>query len=221
MPTRPYLGVYTQPLSFIGLPIVAVPLRPAGGLPIGVQIVAAPWRESAALRVARALERDGVSSAEVRMAADAISEPEPTCRINIPEVVAEVTAAFARYEEALVANDVAMLDELFWDAPHTLRYGATENLYGYAAIKAFRGARSPPGMRRLADTVITTFGRDFATANTEFRRAGNPASAAKPTPGCAFPKAGGSSPPMSARWRNPAVGSEGVRRDRARSSGRP
>ncbi len=65
VPMRPYLGVYTQPLSFIGLPIVAVPLRPAGRLPIGVQIVAAPWRECAALRVARALERDGVTSAEV------------------------------------------------------------------------------------------------------------------------------------------------------------
>jgi amidase/aspartyl-tRNA(Asn)/glutamyl-tRNA(Gln) amidotransferase subunit A len=65
VPMRPYLGVYTQPLSFIGLPIVAVPVRPAGGLPIGVQIVAAPWQESAALRVARALERDGVTSAKV------------------------------------------------------------------------------------------------------------------------------------------------------------
>jgi AtzE family amidohydrolase len=65
VPMRPYLGVYTQPLSFIGLPIVAVPLRPAGGLPIGVQIVAAPWQESAALRVARALERQGVTSAKV------------------------------------------------------------------------------------------------------------------------------------------------------------
>jgi aspartyl-tRNA(Asn)/glutamyl-tRNA(Gln) amidotransferase subunit A len=65
VPSRPYLGVYTQPLSFIGLPIVAVPLRDAGALPIGVQIVAAPWRESDALRVARALERDGVTSAEI------------------------------------------------------------------------------------------------------------------------------------------------------------
>jgi AtzE family amidohydrolase len=67
VPTRPYLGVYTQPLSFIGLPIVAAPLRRAGELPIGVQIVAAPWRESAALRVARALERDGVTCAEIAL----------------------------------------------------------------------------------------------------------------------------------------------------------
>ena len=91
--------------------------------------------------------------------------------INIPEVVAEVAAAFGRYEAALVGNDVATLDELFWNAPHTVRYGITENLYGYGAIKAFRGARPGPGMRRLDNTVITTFGRDFATASTEFRRA--------------------------------------------------
>ena len=94
-------------------------------------------------------------------------------QINIPEVIAEVTAAFARYEAALGGNDVATLDELFWKAPHTVRYGVTENLYGYDAIKAFRGVRSPPGMRDLDNTVITTFGRDFATASTEFRRAGN------------------------------------------------
>jgi len=94
--------------------------------------------------------------------------------INIPEVVVEVTAAFARYEAALVGNDVDTLDELFWNARHTVRYGITENLYGYDAIKAFRGARSPPGMRSLGNTVITTFGCDFATTSTEFRRAGNP-----------------------------------------------
>lgn len=95
--------------------------------------------------------------------------------INIPEVVAEVTAAFARYEQALVTNDVDVLDELFWDSPHTLRYGATENLYGYAAIQAFRAGRSPAGLEReIFNTVITTYGQDMATANTEFRRAGNP-----------------------------------------------
>jgi hypothetical protein len=94
--------------------------------------------------------------------------------VNIPEVVAEVAAAFARYEAALVGNDVDTLDELFWNARHTVRYGVTENLYGYDAIKAFRGARSPPGMRSLDNTVITAFGHDFATASTEFRRAGNP-----------------------------------------------
>ncbi len=90
--------------------------------------------------------------------------------INIPEVVGEVTAAFRRYEAALVGNDVAVLDELFWDSPHTLRFGITENLYGYAAIAAFRSARSGNLARTLSNTVITTYGRDFATANTEFRR---------------------------------------------------
>ena len=93
--------------------------------------------------------------------------------INLPDVVAEVTAAFARYEKALVTNDVAVLDELFWDSPHTLRYGGTENLYGYDAIRAFRAARPAQGLaRELMHTVIATYGRDFATANTEFRRTG-------------------------------------------------
>ncbi len=93
--------------------------------------------------------------------------------INLPDIVAEVTAAFARYEKALVTNDVAVLDELFWDSPHTLRYGGTENLYGYDAIRAFRAGRSAQGLaRELMNTVITTYGRDFATANTEFRRSG-------------------------------------------------
>lgn len=91
--------------------------------------------------------------------------------INLPDVVAEVTAAFERYETALVNNDVATLDELFWDSPHTIRYGATENLYGYGAIAQFRKARSPKNLARtLENTVITTYGTDFATANTEFRR---------------------------------------------------
>ncbi|MCW5652948.1 oxalurate catabolism protein HpxZ [Hydrogenophaga sp.] len=94
--------------------------------------------------------------------------------INLPTVLAEVTAAFERYERALVANDVAVLDELFWDSPHTLRYGATENLYGYREIQAFRAARPSAGLARtLGRTVITTYGRDFATANTEFHRAGS------------------------------------------------
>ena len=93
--------------------------------------------------------------------------------VNLPEVLAEVTAVFERYERALVTNDVPVLDELFWDSPHTVRYGATENLYGSAAIGAFRATRPPTGLQReLLRTVITTYGRDFATANTEFRREG-------------------------------------------------
>lgn len=93
--------------------------------------------------------------------------------INLPQVVAEVTAAFDRYEAALVGNDVAVLDELFWDSPHTLRYGATENLYGHDAIQAFRAGRPSAGLERtLLKTVITTHGHDFATANVEFQRTG-------------------------------------------------
>ena len=93
--------------------------------------------------------------------------------INRPDVVAEVAAAFARYEDALVHNKVEVLDELFWDSPHTLRYGATENLYGAREIQAFRAGRSAQGqMRDLLRTVITTYGHAFATANCEFRREG-------------------------------------------------
>jgi hypothetical protein len=94
--------------------------------------------------------------------------------INNPEVLADVTAAFERYEVALVTNDVAVLDELFWNSPHTLRYGATENLYGFEAIRAFRAGRPAAGLARtLGKTVITSYGRDFATANTEFHRSGS------------------------------------------------
>lgn len=93
--------------------------------------------------------------------------------INAPSVMAEVTRAFERYEAALVSNDVATLDELFWNSPHTLRYGVAENLYGFDAIAAFRAARPAAGLARtLARTVITTYGRDAATANTEFSREG-------------------------------------------------
>lgn len=91
--------------------------------------------------------------------------------INLPDVVAEVTAAFKRYEAALVANDVKVLDELFWNSPLTLRYGATENLYGYAEIASFRSGRAAVDLRRrLFNTRITTFGRDLALANTEYER---------------------------------------------------
>ena len=94
--------------------------------------------------------------------------------INLPDVVAEVSAVFDRYEQALVTNNVAVLDELFWNSPHTLRYGFSENHYGHADISAFRASlpvQSPP--RELLRTVITTYGRDFATANVEFRREGS------------------------------------------------
>jgi hypothetical protein len=91
--------------------------------------------------------------------------------IDLPDVLAEVTAQFARYEAALVSNDVAVLDELFRKDSRTLRYGIGENLYGYDAIAAFRGARSPVGLaRKTAKTVITSYGRDTAVASTLFYR---------------------------------------------------
>jgi hypothetical protein len=92
--------------------------------------------------------------------------------IDRPEVVAEVKAAFERYEQALVTNDVAALDKFFHADPRTVRYGIGEILYGHGEIAAFRAARSPAGLARtLSRTVITTYGRDFAVASTLFRRA--------------------------------------------------
>jgi hypothetical protein len=95
--------------------------------------------------------------------------------IDLPEVMAEVKAAFERYEKALISNDVATLDELFRDDPRTVRYGAAEILHGYAEIKSFRAARSPVALgRKLSRTVITTFGRDFAVASTLYERPSAP-----------------------------------------------
>lgn len=97
-----------------------------------------------------------------------------TMDINRPEVHAEVSAVFARYEDALVNNRVDVLDELFWPSAFTVRFGVGENLYGIEAIRAFRQARPSQGLARtLQHTVITTFGADLATAMTEFRRAGS------------------------------------------------
>jgi hypothetical protein len=93
--------------------------------------------------------------------------------INDPATYAAVSAAFDAYETALTTNDVAMLDTLFWNSPHTLRYGATENLHGYDEIREFRARR--PGanlMRTVVDRSITTFGHDYAVANITFTRAG-------------------------------------------------
>ena len=91
--------------------------------------------------------------------------------VDLPEVLTEVTAEFARYEKALVSNDVAVLDSLFRNDPRSLRYGVGENLYGYDSIMVFRAARSPIGLGRRTDkTVITTYGRDTAVASTLFYR---------------------------------------------------
>ena len=91
--------------------------------------------------------------------------------IDLPDVVAEVRAAFDRYEKALVTNDVSVLDDSFHKDARTIRYGANEILYGFDEIAAFRAARSPQGLNRTtAKTVITTYGRDFAVASTLFYR---------------------------------------------------
>jgi hypothetical protein len=95
-------------------------------------------------------------------------------KVNLPQTVKEVTEAFHRYEKALNDNDVAVLNELFWDSPHTVRYGIAEQLYGYPAIAGFRAARDPADLRReLTRVAITAFGNDFATASCEFRRLSN------------------------------------------------
>ncbi|MBO9513296.1 MAG: oxalurate catabolism protein HpxZ [Variovorax sp.] len=94
--------------------------------------------------------------------------------INDPGVLAEVNQAFDDYEQALVSNDLAVLDRLFWNSPQTLRYGAAENLYGYDAIRAFRQGRPAGNLaREVTARAITTFGADFAVANIEFRRPGS------------------------------------------------
>lgn len=91
--------------------------------------------------------------------------------IDRPDVLAEVSRAFDRYEAALVSNDVQTLNELFWNDPRVLRFGPAENLYGPEQIANFRAARSPVNLQRtLMRKVITTFGDSFATANVEFVR---------------------------------------------------
>jgi hypothetical protein len=93
--------------------------------------------------------------------------------INETQALSEVTAAFGRYEDALKTNDVGVLNELFWQGPLTLRYGTGEVLYGHAEIAAYRGARNPAGLARVVTkTVVTSYGRDFATTNLEFTRSG-------------------------------------------------
>lgn len=95
-------------------------------------------------------------------------------QINQPQVHAEVSTAFYRYEAALVSNDVAVLDALFWHDPRTVRLGAGENLYGIDEIRAFRAARPTAGLQRtLRNTLITTFGDDYAVCSTEFTREGS------------------------------------------------
>lgn len=99
---------------------------------------------------------------------------DPRHEVDLPDSLAGLRAAFERYERALTGNDVAVLDELFWNSPLTVRLGATENLYGYEAIRTFRKGRSPKGlMRELRNTLLTTYGDGFGHASTEFTRDGD------------------------------------------------
>ena len=94
-------------------------------------------------------------------------------KINDPQVLAEVNESFQRYQDAIIANDVGVLNELFWNNDLTLRYGAGENLYGHKAIAGFRSARNPAGLaREETKRIVTTYGRDYATTNIEFTRSG-------------------------------------------------
>lgn len=94
--------------------------------------------------------------------------------INLPHIVAEISEVFERYEDALVNNKVDILDQLFWNSSHTIRFGVSENLYGYDRIKEFRAARSSLNLQRsILHTVITTYGTDFATTSIEFVRVSN------------------------------------------------
>jgi hypothetical protein len=93
--------------------------------------------------------------------------------INLPKPLAEVTAAFRRYETALLSNKPEVLDELFLDSRHTIRYGVAENLYGHEEIKAYRLRRMQLGgaaRRRVLREVITTYGNDLGTTSIEFER---------------------------------------------------
>lgn len=132
------------------------------------------WRPSPGCRpqaANRNRNRDG--KRKTRLIAPQIPIEIPEMQINEPTAHAEVTAAFARYEDALIHNKVQVMDELFWDSAHTIRYGAAENLYGIEQIRDFRNGRPAVAlMRTLSKTVITTFGNDTATAMTEFRREG-------------------------------------------------
>ena len=169
LPVRPNIGIYTQPISFIGLPVVAVPV------PLQPSADRRADHHCAVARGHRLADRPCLRADGNGRGASTRHLKERDMDIDLPEVVAEVRQAFDRYEQALVSNDVAALDAMFHDDTRTIRYGTGENLHGYAAIASFRGARSPVGLARtLSRTVITTFGRDFAVASTLFERTNAP-----------------------------------------------
>ena len=93
--------------------------------------------------------------------------------INNSQVLAEVGAAFQRYQDAILSNDVPVLKELFWNDALTLRYGTAENLYGHDEISGYRVARSATNLaREETRRVVTCYGRDYATTNIEYTRDG-------------------------------------------------
>ena len=197
MPVRANLGIYTQPISFIGLPVVAVPV-PLAPLPIGVQIIAAPWREDVALRIAHALETKGVVGA---------TRPQRSKTHTTGERHGDRLAGGRRrsagriraLREGLVSNDVATLDAIFRDDPRTIRYGGSENFTAMPRSTRFAPRARRLVTRTLSKTVISTYGRDFAVASTLFHRPSCPGkSAGRCRPGCGFRKAGAWSPRMSA-----------------------
>ena len=143
-----------------GTPQVSIPVTTFDGAPLGLSLMMARDSDRRLL--------DFVATHELR---DPHYELDA---INLPAVHAEVCTAFARYEQALIHNQIAVLDHLFLNSDLTIRYGAAEQLYGFDAICAFRAARPAMGlMRSLHNTVITTFGQDTATACTEFTRGGS------------------------------------------------
>jgi hypothetical protein len=103
------------------------------------------------------------------------SAPAAAMAIDLPEIVAEVKAAYDRYNDAVNAGNIAILNSTFRDDPRTIRYGQAENLYGYKEIEGFRAAARPlDPPRTLSKTVITTYGRDYAVASTLTYRANQP-----------------------------------------------
>ena len=143
-----------------GVPQASIPVTELDACPLGLSLMMGAGADRALL--------------DFIVANDLRDSPAAAAGVNLPAVLAEVRSAFARYEQALTLNEVGVLDHLFWDSATTVRYGAGENLIGFAEIRAFRAARPSSGlMRTLHDTIITTYGRDCATACTEFTREGS------------------------------------------------
>ena len=91
-------------------------------------------------------------------------------QIDDPAVIAEARAVFDRYEQAIAANDGAVLNDCFWADPRTVRFGITEILYGIEAIRAFRASVGRYAPRTIRRVHITTFGPDMACTHLEYLR---------------------------------------------------